>query len=603
MRPVISLQGERFYKLLKFLGRKGLFWFCISTLSAVVMAGVEISLSVALALLLRSLGVATSVPTLPLGMGSWSPKPGVFALCLVSVGCLRGALQVLVAQSMMFSSAMVEFRLKQVLLLKYFKMARLEGSLASFHHSLEFFSKANHFVGGVLAVLPALIQAVILFLILSYKNPQLTMVGIGGLLLSGFFLSRISKTVVSLGSVINGHSQAWNKQVVRSIRNWNMLRALRLIDQEYRAIAVNQFTQVGAGIHAVFLSNILSALPQLLGVILATGLILMQLVSPRITGLEFIGYLYLFLRFVQCLGVGAANIGLLSANFVQFREAIRFFFSFSSEEISEGLANANMLRFNGSNWRTVGMRAMFSQAPKKFPRPVHSRPPEIRLSQVSFSYANKKILENLSLVIAPGDSLAIVGPSGSGKSTLLSIILGIFEPESGRVTINNMSPDDYFRENPYSVGYVVADPYLVEGSIRDNLLYGNPFETTESMLIEALTLAHLRELVETLPGGLDYKITENGDGLSTGQKQRLSLARALLRDPALLVLDEISANLDPDTEAEIVNTLQQINFKATILVVSHRVGLVAHISNRINLGDAVCSSEAVPESAQDAERA
>jgi ATP-binding cassette subfamily C protein len=134
-----------------------------------------------------------------------------------------------------------------------------------------------------------------------------------------------------------------------------------------------------------------------------------------------------------------------------------------------------------------------------------------------------------------------------------------------------------------AVGYVGPEPFLLDGSIRDNLLYGFRSEPDEGMLWEALELAHIDHVVREAEGQLDAPMTADGSGFSAGEKQRFALARALLRKPALLILDEASANLDAATEKQIVATLRQLKGRTTILIVSHREGLLEHVSECIRL--------------------
>jgi ABC-type bacteriocin/lantibiotic exporter with double-glycine peptidase domain len=215
----------------------------------------------------------------------------------------------------------------------------------------------------------------------------------------------------------------------------------------------------------------------------------------------------------------------------------------------------------------------------------YARPPSIAIEGLFYRYPNcsEFIVNNLTLSIGSGEQIGIVGKSGSGKSTVLAIILGILKPTAGSVRFDGEAPSERLKFGAKFIGYVGAEPFLIDGTIRDNLCYGCLQEVTDAMCWEALTLADLDRTVQGMAGQLAYKIAENGDGLSAGQKQRLSLARALLLRPSLLVLDEVSANLDADTELEIANSIRSLKRKCTVVIVSHRPGIIKYADRVVEL--------------------
>ncbi len=193
-------------------------------------------------------------------------------------------------------------------------------------------------------------------------------------------------------------------------------------------------------------------------------------------------------------------------------------------------------------------------------------------------------IQNLSFTINPGDLVLITGPSGSGKTTLIKILLGLIQPTAG--TIN------YFdKENgaipvsgyiPATVSYVSSDHFMTAGTIRDQLIAGVQNIPSDDTLWSYLSLAHA-DFVHFLPGGLDSVLTEQGEGLSAGQKQRIALARALLRQPSILILDEATANLDIESETEILKTIRTLHGKTTVLMITHRVPDEIHYDQHISL--------------------
>jgi len=174
-----------------------------------------------------------------------------------------------------------------------------------------------------------------------------------------------------------------------------------------------------------------------------------------------------------------------------------------------------------------------------------SRPPLIQVLDLSFSYSaySNPIFTSLSFEINPGEHLGIVGQSGCGKTTLISLLSGLSKPTSGKILLDGKEPGEFFSNEENRVGYVGAESLLISGSIRENLLYGFitsglPATPDDETLWKILKGMELYDAIRSLPGGLDYRIRETGEGLSSGQKQRLCFARSLIRKPGTLFLDE-----------------------------------------------------------------
>lgn len=199
---------------------------------------------------------------------------------------------------------------------------------------------------------------------------------------------------------------------------------------------------------------------------------------------------------------------------------------------------------------------------------------------VSFKHqtASQKAINNISFNTRRGETLAFVGPSGSGKSTLMKLLVGLYRPQEGKILYNNLDENSLrFDDLRNQIGFVTQDTNLFSGTIRENLLFVNPAATEEDVL-EALTKASCLNLLERAEKGLDTMIGEGGLKLSGGEKQRLSIARALLRKPKLLLFDEATSALDSITEEEITNTIRDISSdgdQITILI-AHRLSTIMH---------------------------
>jgi ATP-binding cassette subfamily B multidrug efflux pump len=199
---------------------------------------------------------------------------------------------------------------------------------------------------------------------------------------------------------------------------------------------------------------------------------------------------------------------------------------------------------------------------------------EIEFRHLSFSYGETAVLRDISLKIPSGTTLAIVGPTGSGKTTLVSLLGRLFEAAPGSLLIDGRPVRDYplavLRRN---IGMVPQETFLFSDTVRENLVFGAPEATTDQML-EAAETAHIRAEFEDFPQGFETMVGERGLTLSGGQKQRTALARALLRRPAILILDDALASVDTYTEEQILGGLSRYTAASTTILISHRVSTV-----------------------------
>jgi ATP-binding cassette, subfamily B, bacterial len=201
----------------------------------------------------------------------------------------------------------------------------------------------------------------------------------------------------------------------------------------------------------------------------------------------------------------------------------------------------------------------------------------VEYRNVSFGYEPGRLaLRNISLSASPGQMIALVGHTGAGKSTLVSLLLRFYElgPQGGEILVDERSVRQLSKATLRRiVGFVTQETFLFNGSVRENLLLGNP-SASEDDLEEALTAAFAIDFVRKLADGLDSNVGERGVKLSVGEKQRLSIARALLKDPPILVLDEATASVDTETEREIQAALQRLLLGRTSFVIAHRLSTI-----------------------------
>ena len=200
-----------------------------------------------------------------------------------------------------------------------------------------------------------------------------------------------------------------------------------------------------------------------------------------------------------------------------------------------------------------------------------------RFDAVRFAYPGQTTdaIAGLDLHLPSGQRVALVGETGSGKSTFVKLLARFYDPSSGRVVVDGadlreLDPGAYRRR----LGYVPQEPFLFAGTVRDNLAYGRP-DATDDQVWQAVDAVGLDDLVADLPGGLDHWLVERGRSLSTGQRQLICLARALVADPVLLLLDEATSNLDLASEARIERAMDVLSEGRTTVVIAHRLATAA----------------------------
>ncbi len=201
----------------------------------------------------------------------------------------------------------------------------------------------------------------------------------------------------------------------------------------------------------------------------------------------------------------------------------------------------------------------------------------ITFQNITFSYPTRKdvtVLKNISFQINKGERIALVGPSGAGKSTIIQLLVKFHNPDSGEIFFDEKPSDKYeLFELRKNIGIVPQEIILFGGTIRENIAYGNP-DASEEAIIEAATKAHAMEFIETFPQRFDTKVGERGIKLSGGQKQRIAIARAILKDPAILVLDEATSSLDTASEILVQEALEELMKGRTSIIIAHRLSTI-----------------------------
>lgn len=208
------------------------------------------------------------------------------------------------------------------------------------------------------------------------------------------------------------------------------------------------------------------------------------------------------------------------------------------------------------------------------PKQIKDVKGKVTFENVSFGYTDKTIIKNLNITVEPGQMVAIVGPTGAGKTTIINLLLRFYDVKEGRILIDGVDIKDMKREDLRSLfGMVLQDTWLFFGTIFENIRYGK-LNARKDQVIDAAKLANVHHFIRTLPGGYDMKINEEGNNISLGEKQLLTIARAILKDPKILILDEATSSVDTRLEKILQNAMHKVMEGRTSFVIAHRLSTI-----------------------------
>ena len=398
----------------------------------------------------------------------------------------------------------------------------------------------------------------VVFVSMAWISWRLTLIAICSSLILVPPLKWINAQSRRLGEEIALESQKLNHRLMMVFKNLLFIRIYGLQHTEEQ-VAQTSLRNTWKHSQAFFKSSAtLVAVPQIAGILLVCGITGWAVHTGELSGGLLLSFFYLFYRFSQTTGSMIASLN-------------RVFFRWKPLKTLY-------------DWNQADFKAINESLPQKI-RPGFDQPIGWNVDNLTFGFdGSPPLFQRFELTVNPQRTLVITGASGSGKSTLIQLLVGELEPQSGKVSVQTTSEaiavKDCSRQLTSIMGYVGPEPYLIEGSIRENLAYGLAQIPSDAEISRALDQAQC-SFVDHL--GLDHFITEQGQGLSAGQKQRLSLARALLRAPKVLILDEATANLDSETELKLIDTLKTLKGKMTIVAITHRQALLSIADDQLQL--------------------
>ena len=223
---------------------------------------------------------------------------------------------------------------------------------------------------------------------------------------------------------------------------------------------------------------------------------------------------------------------------------------------------------NGAAFAHWHIRKEVIIVPKRF---------DIELRDVSFGYEkSRKIIDHVSLLIPQGTTCAIVGPSGSGKTTLCNLIARFWDVQEGQVLVDGQDVKNYTADSLMQyISMVFQSVYLFNDTIENNIRFGNP-DASHEQIVEAAKKARCHDFIVSLPEGYNTKVGEGGSTLSGGEKQRISIARAILKDAPIIILDEATASIDPENEHLILEALNELTIGKTVIAIAHRLSTIKY---------------------------
>jgi len=405
--------------------------------------------------------------------------------------------------------------------------------------------KASICMGSYLGLFFQSFSSVCYLGVCIYYSPKLSLIALFLFFITLCVVKLLASRSTQVGQERNKRMSLVNKLLVRAKRNHKLLRVLNVEEAECLSMqkASNEYFNLSIkGIRYYACANVI---PQSLGYLIIISVMIIAIIYKKTDGL--IVFVYAILKLSQSLSQAAALFSNTKALKAPFDQA--------------------------TTLPTLNKDDIPNLIPEEFNEKLNSL--KIQMNYLLHPAKTHNLLENYNIELKSGERLAIVGPSGCGKSTFLDAILGMYTNFEGSITLNSTQLP--LSAMTKKIGYVGPDPYIIKGTLKENILFGhpNPPKVDSQQFKPLFQNLNLTDLIKSEHDLEKIQLSEMGDGLSTGQKQRISIARALLRYPDVLILDEATGNLDSKTEEEIWSYLKSFMKNGLIIYITHRRSLIS----------------------------
>jgi len=408
------------------------------------------------------------------------------------------------------------------------------------------------FVSSFVNVLFPVVIGILFVAIFAFQiHPLLPLIYFGGIFLLTIISNLLSKKIKTVQKIIVKETTSLAGSTTESLRNIELVKSLGLTGQEVKRLNKNTFNILGLELKKV---KRLRSISFIQGTFVNT---LRQIIL-------FLLMWMIFRKEMQPWELATMQI-------------FSFFVFGPLQEIGNIILTYREAQASLENFDNL----MKKEAEPKAANPKHLGKVEtLEFENVGFKHktASQKAINEISFKVNTGETIAFVGPSGSGKTTLMKLLVGLYRPQQGRILYNNIDENNIdFDDLRNQIGFVTQDTQLFSGTIRENLVFVNP-DATDDEVMDVLNKASCSNLVARADNGLDTMIGEGGLKLSGGEKQRLSIARALLRKPKVLLFDEATSALDSITEEAITDTIREISGdgKQISILIAHRLSTIMH---------------------------
>jgi ABC-type multidrug transport system fused ATPase/permease subunit len=420
-------------------------------------------------------------------------------------------------------------------------------------------NETNLFIAVSISAITVSIEFTVLIgvaIALFYVEPAVALFVSLFLGISSFILIRLSKNKLKVwGSERQMHDGLATQHLMQGLEGVKEVKLLGLEDFFLNKFNFHNYKRAFIYTRQITLQQVPRIFLEFLAILAMTGLILF-LNSKQTASSNFVPVIGVFIAGAFRM-IPSANRILSALQVIRFNKPVidLFYTEFKNIDKASTTSNTNP--------------HISSEVKKVFK--------SLKVESITFHYPNtdSHALNNISFEISHGEMIGFVGSSGSGKTTMVDVLMGLLEPQQGKVFVNENSIASNTREWQNLIGYVPQNIFLTDDTLRNNIAFGIPENKIDQTKVQnALEAARLNTFIDSLPEGLNTKVGERGVRLSGGQRQRIGIARALYHNPSVLVLDEATSALDTVTEREVMDSVKQLKGTKTIIVIAHRISTI-----------------------------